>query len=68
MPHVEKHFTGSESIRDGVIGMTDGLTVPFALFEANNGRFVSVLTAVGSALIGLGPRESTSWSEHGIEP
>ena len=30
-PHVEKHFTGSESVRDVVIGMADGLTVPFAL-------------------------------------
>src|SRR5450755_686865 len=30
-PHVEKHFTASESIRDIVIGMSDGLTVPFAL-------------------------------------
>ncbi len=30
-PHVEKHFTSSETIRDIVIGMSDGLTVPFAL-------------------------------------
>jgi VIT1/CCC1 family predicted Fe2+/Mn2+ transporter len=30
-PHVEKHFTASESVRDVVIGMADGLTVPFAL-------------------------------------
>jgi VIT1/CCC1 family predicted Fe2+/Mn2+ transporter len=30
-PHVEKHFLGSESVRDVVIGMSDGLTVPFAL-------------------------------------
>lgn len=30
-PHVEKHFTSSESVRDVVIGMADGLTVPFAL-------------------------------------
>ena len=28
-PHVEKHFTSSETIRDIVIGMSDGLTVPF---------------------------------------
>jgi vacuolar iron transporter family protein len=31
IPHVEKHFTGSEIVRDVVIGMADGLTVPFAL-------------------------------------
>ena len=30
-PHVEKHFTASEYVRDIVIGMSDGLTVPFAL-------------------------------------
>jgi VIT family len=30
-PHIEKHFTGSETVRDVVIGMADGLTVPFAL-------------------------------------
>ncbi len=25
-PHAEKHFTGSQTIRDLVIGMSDGLT------------------------------------------
>ena len=30
-PHIEKHFTATESVRDIVIGMSDGLTVPFAL-------------------------------------
>lgn len=30
-PHIEKHFTGSAAVRDVVIGMADGLTVPFAL-------------------------------------
>ena len=30
-PHVEGHFSGSENVRDVVIGMADGLTVPFAL-------------------------------------
>jgi hypothetical protein len=27
-PHVERHFTGSATVRDIVIGMSDGLTVP----------------------------------------
>lgn len=31
VPHVEKHFTATETVRDVVIGMADGLTVPFAL-------------------------------------
>ena len=30
-PHIEEHFTGGETVRDIVIGMSDGLTVPFAL-------------------------------------
>jgi vacuolar iron transporter family protein len=29
--HRERHFTSSEVVRDVVIGMSDGLTVPFAL-------------------------------------
>jgi len=30
-PPVESHFTASEAVRDAVIGMCDGLSVPFAL-------------------------------------
>src|SRR3979490_2955018 len=30
-PHTERHFTASDTVRDIVIGMSDGLTVPFAL-------------------------------------
>ena len=30
-PHVETHFEASATVRDVVIGMSDGLTVPFAL-------------------------------------
>lgn len=29
--HSERHFHANETIRDIVIGMSDGLTVPFAL-------------------------------------
>lgn len=31
MQHIEQHFSGSATVRDVVIGMADGLTVPFAL-------------------------------------
>jgi hypothetical protein len=31
MQHIEQHFSGSDTVRDVVIGMADGLTVPFAL-------------------------------------
>jgi hypothetical protein len=30
-PHFERHFTSSESARDVVIGMFDGLTAPVPL-------------------------------------
>ncbi len=29
--HVERHFGANEKARDIVIGMSDGLTIPFAL-------------------------------------
>ena len=62
-PHVEKHFTGNEMIRDIVIGMSDGLTVPFALAAGLSGAVNAssiVITAglaeiaAGSIAMGLG--------------
>ncbi len=38
--HVEHHFTASDSVRDVVIGMADGLTVPFALAAGLSGAEV----------------------------
>ena len=35
--HIEHHFTGSEFVRDIVIGMSDGLMVPFALAAGVSG-------------------------------
>src|SRR5450631_2767344 len=61
--HVEKHFTASETVRDIVIGMSDGLTVPFALAAGLSGAVQStsiVITAglaeiaAGSIAMGLG--------------
>src|SRR5215467_11570189 len=61
--HVERHFTASESVRDVVIGMSDGLTVPFALAAGLSGAVASahiVVTAglaevaAGSIAMGLG--------------
>jgi VIT1/CCC1 family predicted Fe2+/Mn2+ transporter len=61
--HVESHFTSSEFVRDVVIGMADGLTVPFALAAGLSGTNVStalVVTAglaevaAGSIAMGLG--------------
>jgi len=61
-PHIEKHFTASETVRDIVIGMSDGLTVPFALaagLSAIANSNVVMLAgmaeiAAGSIAMGLG--------------
>jgi VIT1/CCC1 family predicted Fe2+/Mn2+ transporter len=62
-PHVEKHFMAGEMVRDIVIGMSDGLTVPFALAAGLSGAIASsgiVVTAglaevaAGSIAMGLG--------------
>jgi VIT1/CCC1 family predicted Fe2+/Mn2+ transporter len=62
-PHLERHFTGGQVVRDVVIGMSDGLTVPFALAAGLSGALDSsaiVVTAglaevaAGSIAMGLG--------------
>jgi VIT1/CCC1 family predicted Fe2+/Mn2+ transporter len=62
-PHVEKHFTASETVRDIVIGMSDGLAVPFALAAGLSGAVEAtgiIITAglaeiaAGSIAMGLG--------------
>ena len=62
-PHVERHFTDNETVRDIVIGMSDGLTVPFALAAGISGTGAAthiVVTAgmaeivAGSIAMGLG--------------
>jgi VIT1/CCC1 family predicted Fe2+/Mn2+ transporter len=55
-PHVEKHFTASESVRDIVIGMSDGLTVPFALAAGLTGTAIAtrVIVTAGLAEIAAG--------------
>ncbi|MGO8720358.1 MAG: VIT1/CCC1 transporter family protein [Acidobacteriaceae bacterium] len=61
--HVEDHFESTELVRDVVIGMSDGLTVPFALAAGLSGAVGSshivVLAglaeiAAGSIAMGLG--------------
>src|ERR1044072_6608481 len=61
--HVERHFTAGETVRDVVIGMSDGLTVPFALAAGLTGAINSagiIVTAglaeiaAGSIAMGLG--------------
>ena len=61
--HHEHHFTATDAVRDVVIGMSDGLTVPFALAAGLAGAFAAsrlVVTAglaeitAGSIAMGLG--------------
>ena len=61
--HIEKHFTATATVRDIVIGMSDGLTVPFALAAGLSGAVASssiIVTAglaeiaAGSIAMGLG--------------
>src|SRR5271156_3182240 len=62
-PHIEGHFESTETVRDIVIGLSDGLTVPFALAAGLSGAVASshivVLAglaeiAAGSIAMGLG--------------
>jgi vacuolar iron transporter family protein len=55
-PHVEKHFEASETVRDVVIGMSDGLTVPFALAAGLSGTVAQtwIVVAAGLAEIAAG--------------
>jgi VIT1/CCC1 family predicted Fe2+/Mn2+ transporter len=62
-PHIEKHFTAGDIVRDVVIGMSDGLTVPFALAAGLTGAITQsrlIITAgfaeiaAGSIAMGLG--------------
>ncbi len=54
--HVEKHFMASDLIRDIVIGMSDGLTVPFALAAGLSGTVstTSLVVIAGIAEIAAG--------------
>ncbi len=55
-PHTERHFTSSEVVRDIVIGMSDGLTVPFALAAGLTGAVSStgIIVTAGLAEIAAG--------------
>ncbi len=56
VPHIEKHFTASDTVRDIVIGMSDGLTVPFALAAGISGAGVgtAIIVTAGLAEIAAG--------------
>jgi VIT1/CCC1 family predicted Fe2+/Mn2+ transporter len=55
-PHIEKHFKASDTVRDIVIGMSDGLTVPFALAAGLSGTVTrsNIVVIAGLAEIAAG--------------
>jgi vacuolar iron transporter family protein len=56
IPHIERHFTATETVRDIVIGMSDGLTVPFALAAGLSGAVdsTSLIITAGLAEVAAG--------------
>jgi VIT1/CCC1 family predicted Fe2+/Mn2+ transporter len=54
--HIESHLTSSDLLRDVVIGMSDGLTVPFALAAGLSGAVdqSSIIVIAGIAEIAAG--------------
>lgn len=71
--HKEKHFTAGEVVRDIIIGVSDGLTVPFALAAGLSGANASssiILTAgiaevaAGAISMGLGGYEYITCFRH----
>ncbi len=55
-PHAERHFSASDTVRDVVIGMSDGLTVPFALAAGLSSAVAAshLVVTAGSAEIAAG--------------
>lgn len=56
LPHKEEHLKSSEALRDIVIGMSDGLTVPFALAAGLSGAVdsTSIIVIAGIAEVAAG--------------
>ena len=65
-PHIERHFTASDSVRDVVIGMSDGLTVPFALAAGLSGVVGSTVARHGD--VGIIVLKRPFAVEHGLVP
>src|SRR3984893_3760826 len=57
-PHTERHFTAGDTVRDIVIGMSDGLTVPFALAAGLTG----IATATSGIIVTAGLAEIAAGS------
>jgi len=60
--HHETHFQSGDTVRDIVIGMADGLTVPFALAAGLSGAISSlhIIVLAGLAEIAAGAKAMRS--------
>lgn len=56
VPHHERHFMATDTVRDVVIGMSDGLTVPFALAAGLSGAIAAnhIIVTAGLAEVAAG--------------
>jgi len=63
-PHTERHFTAGDAVREIVIGMSDGLTVPFALAAGLTGAIsqTHLIVSAGFAEIAAGIHRDGSWA------
>jgi len=60
--HAERHFEGSDTVRDIVLGMADGLTVPFALAAAISGAIGGTATNGATLVVTAGLAEIAAGS------
>jgi hypothetical protein len=60
-PAGETHFTASEFVRDIVIGMSDGLTVPFALAAGLSGAVESSVIIITAGLAEVAAGAIAMW-------
>jgi VIT1/CCC1 family predicted Fe2+/Mn2+ transporter len=61
-PHAERHFQGSDTVRDIVLGMADGLTVPFALAAGISGALDRTIGNPNALVITAGLAEIAAGS------
>ena len=52
--HQESHFTSNDFVRDIILGLSDGLTVPFALVAGLSDTSPSLIVTAGLAEVVAG--------------
>lgn len=62
VPHIERHFRASASIRDIVIGLSDGLTVPFAIAASLTGAVAGLAGSASHIVVTAGLAEIVAGS------